>query len=230
MTKEIIIILLLLALIYLYYQNRKLKGLPYSTSPDNSTRTIFERSPSVFSKDDEVKEDGDYEELIAEKDAAIRSKNEAEQEALSLSNQLRNKQQEVTRKETEIELLKKEKSQSEISLNRKISEKNGLITTQQKELNQLKEKYSKQGKQLDEEQLENNKLSEKIGQLEQQVQELSRSKSPMPGEFPTESELAKEHQEQLRKINLLFDDKAKDYETIDFNGLYELLKAKVKND
>jgi hypothetical protein len=30
-------------------------------------------------------------------------------------------------------------------------------------------------------------------------------------------------QEQLRKINLLFDEKAKDYQFIDFNGLYSLL-------
>ena len=32
------------------------------------------------------------------------------------------------------------------------------------------------------------------------------------------------HQEQLRKINLSFDDNAKNYETIDFNGLYSLLE------
>ena len=33
----------------------------------------------------------------------------------------------------------------------------------------------------------------------------------------------REHQEQLRKINLLFDPQAQDYEIIDFNGLYSLL-------
>jgi hypothetical protein len=51
----------------------------------------------------------------------------------------------------------------------------------------------------------------------------------MPGEFPEEdkSELTKQHQEQLRKINLLFDPNATNYKTIDFNGLYQLLKAKV---
>jgi len=41
------------------------------------------------------------------------------------------------------------------------------------------------------------------------------------------AELEKNHQEQLRKINLLFDEKAKDYKTIDFNGLYSLLEKVV---
>nr|CAG8614625.1 2841_t:CDS:2 [Entrophospora candida] len=160
MNKEILIIALILALIYLYYQNRKLAQLP--TNSGNSTSPIFEL-------------DEDKEDLIAEKDVAIRSKNEAEQEVLSLSNQLRNKQQEVSRKETEIERLKSEKSKVEISLNKKLSEKNGLITTQQKELNSLKEKYSKQGKQLDEEQLECKKLEEKVEELETKIKELTKS-------------------------------------------------------
>ena len=37
------------------------------------------------------------------------------------------------------------------------------------------------------------------------------------------NELKKLQNEQLRKINLLFDEKAKDYSFIDFNGLYSLL-------
>jgi len=36
--------------------------------------------------------------------------------------------------------------------------------------------------------------------------------------------MTKLHQGQLRKINLLFDPAANDYETIDFNGLYSLLQ------
>ena len=39
------------------------------------------------------------------------------------------------------------------------------------------------------------------------------------------NQVRQEHLEQLRKINLLFDDKAKDYKTIDFNGLYSLLET-----
>ena len=84
MIKNTLIIALVIVLIYLYYQNQKLKGLPVTTGKE----TIFEL-------------DG-QEDLIAEKDQALRSKNEAEQEVLSLSNRLKNKQQEVSRKETEM--------------------------------------------------------------------------------------------------------------------------------
>jgi len=42
-----------------------------------------------------------------------------------------------------------------------------LITTLQREINQQKEKDSKQGQLLDEEQLENNKLSERLEQSSQ---------------------------------------------------------------
>jgi hypothetical protein len=38
-----------------------------------------------------------------------------------------------------------------------------------------------------------------------------------------DDQLITQHQEQLRKINVLFDEKSKDYEFIDFNGLYSLL-------
>ena len=71
-------------------------------------------------------------------------------------------------------------------LQSKCDVKNGLITTLQREINQQKEKYSKQGQQLDTEQLENNKLVEKIEQLEQQITELTRPTSPLPGSFPEE--------------------------------------------
>jgi len=53
----------------------------------------------------------------------------------------------------------------------------------------------------------------------------------MPGEWGLEKEheLEKKHQEQLKAINLLFDENATNYETIDFNGLYSLLEAEVKS-
>ena len=150
----ILIILLILAIIYLAYQNRK---LPAANPRRGDTSLIF---------------DSEQEDLIADKDAAIRAKNEAEQESLFLSNKLKNKQQEVSRKDQEIrritellnnsenkiQRLKKEKSQAEIALNKTITE--------------LRQKHRKQGKLLDEEQCENNKLTEKITQLEAKIREL----------------------------------------------------------
>ena len=44
------------------------------------------------------------------------------------------------------------------------------------------------------------------------------------------TKLEQQHTEQLRKINYLFDEKAKDYERIDFEGLYELLETKAKEN
>jgi hypothetical protein len=106
----LLIILLILLVIYLYYQNRKLQ-----TSSDNSAGSASsgDHSEKIFELD---------EDLIADKDAAIRAKNEAEAENLALSNHLRLKNQEVTRKDNEIQRLKKEKTQSEIALNQKIKE------------------------------------------------------------------------------------------------------------
>jgi len=43
------------------------------------------------------------------------------------------------------------------------------------------------------------------------------------------SKQTKEHQTQLRKINLLFDHQAEHYKTIDFNGLYSLLAKTCNN-
>jgi chromosome segregation ATPase len=181
--------------IYFYYQNRKLQS-------DDSADNYFETKPKktlVF--------DSESEELIAERDQAIRTKNETEAENLALNNRLKNKHQEVTRKEQQIETLKQEASQKELALNGKLKEKNGLITILQREINQLKEKYSKQGQLLDEEQLEAKKLEESLEKTEQEKEQLKR-----------------EQTEQLRAINMLFDPQAENYSSIDFNGLYALLE------
>lgn len=127
---------------------------------------------------DSLGESEEIEDLTSERDEAIRQKNEAEQEALSLSNKLKLKHQEVSRKEEEITRLKKEASQKEVALNKKITEKNGLITTLNKEVNQHKQK----------------------------------------------------HTQQLKAINLLFDPQAKDYQQIDFEGLYSLLEKKASHE
>ena len=161
-------------------------------------------------------ESEELETLEAERDEAIRDKKTLEQEVLVINNRLNLKQQEVKNQEEALERLKKEFSEKDKSLNKQIKE--------------WKEKYSKQSKLLDEEQTDNNKLNKKVEQLENKINELTRPKSPMPGEFPEDDqqELIKKHQEQLRKINLLFDEQATNYETIDFNGLYSLLEEEAK--
>jgi len=141
----ILIILLILLVIYLYYQNRKLQA----SNGGGDTSLVF---------------DSENEDLIAEKDLAIRQKNETESENLALNNRLKNKQQEVSRKEQEMERLKNEKNLVEVNLNKRITE------------------------------------------------------------------LKSQHTEQLRSINLLFDEKAKNYQSIDFEGLYALLTKIAHKD
>jgi DNA repair exonuclease SbcCD ATPase subunit len=180
--KDLIIIALIVAAIYLYYQNRKLQLLPktaetsfteFSYNSDSEEEVPFPSRQKLQFELDEAKKEikklkeskevsEEVEELETERDEAVRDKKTAEQESLSLGNKLKLKNQEVTNKEKEIERLKKEKSDSEISLNKKLKE--------------LKEKYSKQGILLDEEQLENNKLVEKVEKLEEKLKALEKIK------------------------------------------------------
>jgi chromosome segregation ATPase len=105
----------------------------------------------------------EYDNLEAERDEAIREKRTLEQDLLATNNRLNLKQQEISNKEKALEKLKKEKDKQEVSLNKKLTE--------------LKEKYSKQGQLLDTEQLENNKLTERIEALETEIKQLKEGNS-----------------------------------------------------
>ena len=163
----LLIILLICLVIYFYYQNQRLKttGNHSASSGANqtssTTQVIFDNWESqtasvIIGLEQEVSD------LTTERDAAIREKQTAEQDLLATTNRLKNKSQEAEAKASQIELLKKEKSQSEIALNKTITE--------------LRTKYSKQSKLLDEEQLENKKLEEKIEQLETRISELEKER------------------------------------------------------
>jgi len=68
-------------------------------------------------------------------------------------------------------------------------------------------------------------LREQTKSLTQKNQDLT-EELKMKKEF-YQKEMSKfnpEQQEQLKKINLLFDENAKNYEFIDFDGLYKLLQ------
>jgi len=163
----LLIILLICLVIYFYYQNQRLKttGNRSASSGDNqtssTTQVIFDNWESqtasvITSLEREVSD------LTTERDAAIREKKTAEQDLLATTNRLKNKSQEAEAKANQIELLKKEKSQVEIALNKTITE--------------LRTKYSKQGKLLDTEQLEANKLQEQISKLETKLAKLKELK------------------------------------------------------
>ena len=84
--------------------------------------------------------------------------------------------------------------------------------------------------------LENSESKEQITQLQQQVQHyqtlyqkrVEKDLGFQNKEAETQTDpdqLIIQHQDQLRKINVLFDDQAQDYSFIDFNGLYSLLSS-----
>jgi chromosome segregation ATPase len=130
-----------------------------------------------------LKENPEVAELETERDELARDKLTLEQETLSLNNRLNLKQQEVTKKEQEITRLKKEKSDQATSLNKKLTELKKERTQEkqqaQKLLEELQKKYSKRSQQLDEEQCENNKLTNKIESLEEDIKILKRDKEKL---------------------------------------------------
>ena len=132
MTKTLIALAILALIIYYVYQKQAKPTLNQDSwiwaSEENFSDFDYQKEQKELSKNSEEIED-----LTLERDEAIRSKNEAQQEALSYNNKLKLKHQEVTSKDQEIARLKKEASQ-----------KNGLINTLQKEINQHKVKHTEQ--------------------------------------------------------------------------------------
>ena len=199
MTKEIIIILLLIALIYYYRQSQKPLNFT-GTSADKGTDNLdkeFEEFKKTLDK--LTGENEDYE---TEVDTLTRTKNSLEKDLTAQSNafqaRLREKDREVKKAKEDLKDLEKVRGQltSEKQQHKGSLERIKLLTAQ-------------------------------ITNLEQEKKDLEKRAKIMPGEFPEElnSQSDKVHQEQLKAINLLFDEKAQDYAEIDFNGLYALLKG-----
>jgi chromosome segregation ATPase len=138
-------------------------------------RELRENAPTSLSEEQQEKLTN-YEDLEIERDELKRDKLTLEQEVLAINNRLNLKQQEVNNKDNEIQRIKKEKSDQATDLNKKLKdlkkEKTESEKTLNKKLEDLQKKYSKRSQQLDEEQCENNKLTEKIEQLETKIRTL----------------------------------------------------------
>lgn len=132
----------------------------------------LKKSKGTSLTEDQKEKLAEYDDLITERDEAIREKKTLEQEALATNNRLNLKQQEVSNKDKALEKLKKEKNQLELNQQKVLKEKNGLITTLQQEIKQHKEKYSKQGKLLDTEQLESKRLEEENEKLKEEIKKI----------------------------------------------------------
>jgi len=143
MTKELIIIALIALIIYLYYQQNKPKAkeenwiwdsdLTLSSLNEEDWKTKYlnlelekeklqEQIQNLASPQQDTTLLEEIDELTLERDEAIRSRNEAQQEVLALNNLLKNKTQEINNKDKVLTQIKKESRQRETALETKIKE------------------------------------------------------------------------------------------------------------
>jgi len=143
MTKELIIIAIIALIIYLYYQQNKPKAkeenwiwdsdLTLSSLNEEDWKTKYlnlelekeklqEQIQNLASPQQDTTLLEEIDELTLERDEAIRSRNEAQQEVLALNNLLKNKTQEINNKDKVLTQIKKESRQRETALETKIKE------------------------------------------------------------------------------------------------------------
>jgi hypothetical protein len=99
------------------------------------------------------------------------------------------------------------------------AQEEALVNTLKEKIKDLEKQLLELAKQRIKEKKE---LAKKIKEKDQQIE---KQKEREESEARLEAKLKKLQNEQLRAINVLFDEKAKHYGTIDFNGLYSLLKG-----
>ncbi len=206
----ILIILLILAIIYLYYQNRKL-------SLDNS----FGSDPKLQTELVQTKQA--QQALITFLKTNLNS-NSLEELKTKLNQKTLNELLEQNEDyETEIDTLTRTKNSLEADLLAQSNAYQARLKEKDREVKRIKEDLTEakkaQSKLTSEKQQHKGSL-ERIKLLTEQITNLEK-----------ESQQTKQqHTEHLRSINLLFDPQAKDYQNIDFNGLYALLTKIAQKD
>jgi chromosome segregation ATPase len=214
----ILIILIILVVIYFYYQRKKLNldsSFTSSGSATNADLTEF----------NQVKQANQA--LEAFLSNQLNSNSLEELQAKLNEKTLNELIEENEDFETEIDLLTRTKNSLEADL---LAQSNGFqnrLREKDREVKKLKEDLTNEQKRLQNAQqsLASEKAQHKgsltrITKLTEQITNLEQKKQ----------QIKQQHTEQLRMINLLFDDKAKDYKEIDFNGLYELLSKVAQKD
>jgi len=120
--------------------------------------------------------------------------------------------------ETEVDTLTRSKNSLEADLLAQSNAFHSRVKEKEREIKKLKEDLTEAKKaqgQLTSEKQQHKGSLERIKLLTEQITNLEK----------TIKQAKEQHTEQLRSINLLFDDNAKSYESIDFDGLYNLLKS-----
>jgi DNA repair exonuclease SbcCD ATPase subunit len=165
MTKEIIIIALVIVIIYLYYQ--KQNNLATFTGSDNPQQIAEVKKVNQIFADFCRNDIGgqDIQEIRTKLNGRTLS------EILAENEDYETKTDELTRKKGELEA---EVIMLTNSRKNQIQEKERIITRLKEEKTELEKKYSKKSQALDTEQLENNKLTQKIESLEKQIEQLKK--------------------------------------------------------
>jgi hypothetical protein len=215
MIKNTLIIALVIALIYLYYQQQQ--------KPLTSIGTAETVSESKELAEDLEKHIQTIRTFLKEQ----LNSDDLEEIKTKLGDKTLNELLEENEDyETEVDTLTRAKDSLEKDLEAQSKAFQNRLREKDREVKKLKEDLNGEKQQHKGSLNRITKLTEQITSLEKEKQE------KIPGEtkfgqsqFPTQDDLTKEHQAQLRKINLLFDDNAKDYSEIDFNGLYSLLAS-----
>jgi chromosome segregation ATPase len=220
MIKNLTIIALLLCLIYLYYQQRQnsLATFTGSTSPQEIAEV--KKVNKVFA-------DFCKNEIGGQDINEIRTKLNGRtlSEILEENDDYETKTDELKRKKGELEA---EVIMLTNSRKNQVQEKERIITRLKEEKSELEKKVKQKAKLLDEEQLEHKKTLTQLETLTQDLTNTRQANQKLLEEIKPLDDLTQQHQTQLRQINALFDPNTKNYPTIDFNGLYSLLKEVAK--
>jgi len=227
MTKTLLIIAIVALIIFYYYQ-KKAKAKPASeenwiwAAKDNNLPTPEDWQTKYRQKSKQL----DEEQLENNKLQAENENLKQELQSLKLSSQddseelktLNQELEDLTSERDEATRERNEAQAENLSLSNKLKLKQQEVSHKEAEIQRITELLNNSESKIERLKKEKNlvevNLNKKITTLNKEKQQLK-----------------KEHTEQLRKINLLFDPQAKDYQTIDFNGLYSLLeKATQRNE
>ena len=119
--------------------------------------------------------------------------------------------------ETEVDTLTRTKESLEQDLSAQATAFQNRLREKDREIKKFKEDLGSLEKRLE-------KVSGNLGSEKQQHKGSIARITKLTEQI---TNIQKEQQDQLRKINILFDEQAKDYEVIDFSGLYSLLEQQA---
>ena len=206
----IIIILILCLVIYFYYQRQKLTFSPDGSSPD-------------FTADNQTELNQANQALITFLRTQLNSQSLEELKTKLNEKTLDELIEENEDYETEIDTLTRTKNSLEQDLLAQSNAFQNRLREKDREVKKLKEDLTEAKKaqeKLTSEKQQHKGSLERIKLLTEQITKLEKE----------QQQIKQEYTEQLRMINLLFDANAKDYESIDFNGLYNLLAKIAQKD